>query len=126
MLFAEVYAPKLDADKKPVKGGDGHFVPDKLVGYTAMEREAGWGDDVPEMLRNADWSYAVFTADKQHRAGVNQGPCFACHKPLEKTSYLFTLKELASAAPRQRVAALNAGAPRNCHNCSPRSSRGCE
>ena len=100
VLVAEVYAPKLDGNRKPVKGGDGHFVPDKLTGYAAMEREAGWGNDVPEMLRNADWNYAVFTADKQHRGGVNQGLCFACHKPLEKDSYLFTLKELASAAPR--------------------------
>jgi hemolysin III len=61
---------------------------------------AGWGNDVPEMLRNADWNYAVSTPDKQHRGGVNQGLCFACHKPLEKDSYLFTLKDLAAGARR--------------------------
>ena len=97
VLFAEVYAAKLGADGKPVAGGDGHFVAEKLVAYTAMARDAGWGKDIPEMLRNSDWNYAVFTADKQHRPGVNQAECLACHKPLDNVSYTFTLKQLADA-----------------------------
>lgn len=96
-LFAEVYSARLDADKNPVKGGDGFFEPDKLLFYTAMARDSGWGKDIPEMLRNEDWNYAVFTTDKQHRAGVNQAECLACHKPLDKASFTFTLKELAAA-----------------------------
>ena len=35
---------------------------------------------------------------KQQRAGVNQAECLACHKPLDKVSYLFTLKQLTDAA----------------------------
>jgi len=97
VLFAEVYAAKLDADKKPVTGSDGFFVPDKLIFYTAMARNPGWGQDFPEMLRNEDWNYAVFTTDKQQRPGVNQAECLACHKPLDKVSYTFTLKQIAEA-----------------------------
>jgi cytochrome c553 len=97
VLFAEVYAAKLGADGKPAMGGDGHFVADKLVVYTAMAREAGWGKDIPEMLRNENWNYAIFTTDKQHRPGVNQAECLACHKPLDNVSYTFTLKQLAGA-----------------------------
>jgi cytochrome c553 len=97
VLFAEVYSARLDADKKPVMGADGLFVPDQLMFYTAMAREAGWGKDIPDMLRNEDWNYAVFTLAKQVRPGVNQAECFACHKPLDKVSYTFTLKELAAA-----------------------------
>jgi cytochrome c553 len=97
VLFAEVYAAKVDADKKPVVGPDGFFVAEKLLFYTAMEREAGWGRDIPDMLRNADWNYAVFTLDKQPRPGVNQAECLACHKPLDNVSYTFTLKQLAEA-----------------------------
>ena len=97
VLFAEVYAAKLGADGKPVAGGDGNFVAEKLVAYTAMARDAGWGKDIPEMLRNENWNYAVFTADKQHRPGVNQAECLACHKPLDNVSYTFTLKQLAGA-----------------------------
>jgi len=98
VLFAEVYSAKLDADKKPLTGSDGFFVPDQLLFYTAMARQAGWGKDIPDMLRNEDWNYAVFTTAKQQRPGVNQAECLACHKPLDKTSYTFTLKELATVA----------------------------
>ncbi len=97
VLFVEVYAAKLDAEQKPVTGSDGFYVADKLVAYTAMASGAGWGKDVPDMLRNGDWNYAVFTTEKQQRAGVNQAECFACHKPLDSTSYVFTLKQLAAA-----------------------------
>lgn len=100
VLFAEVYSAKLDADKNPVKGADGFFERGELVAYTAMERESGWGSDIPDLLRNENWNYAVFTKDRQHRAGVNQAECLACHKPLDKASYTFTLKELSQAAGR--------------------------
>jgi len=97
MLLVEVNSAKLDADKKPVTGPDGHFVPDQLVAYTAMAREAGWGDAVPDLLRNQNWSYALFSAAKQQRSGVNQAECLACHKPQDKVSYLFTLDQLTAA-----------------------------
>ena len=96
-LFAEVHAAKLDGEQKPVTGGDGFFVAEKLLFYTAMASGAGWGNDVPDTLRNGNWNYAVFTLDKQHRPGVNQAECYACHKPLDKVSYVFTLKEIAAA-----------------------------
>jgi cytochrome c553 len=97
VLFAEVYAAKLDADKKPVTGADGFFVAEKPLFYTAMASGAGWGASIPDMLRNGNWHYMVFTLDKKPRAGVNQAECLACHKPLDAASYVFTLKELAAA-----------------------------
>jgi cytochrome c553 len=96
VLFAEVHSAKLDADGKPVVGPDGFFVADRLLFYTAMAREAGWGADVPEMLRNENWNYAAFSAEQQPRS-INQAECLACHKPLDKSSHAFTLKELAQA-----------------------------
>ena len=97
VLFVEVYAAKLDGDKKPITGADGFYEAEKLLNYTAMAREQGWGKDIPEKLRNEDWNYGVFTTEKQLRPGVNQAECLACHKPLDKVSYTFTLKELAGA-----------------------------
>jgi cytochrome c553 len=95
-LLAEVYAAKLDAEQKPVMGADGFYVADKPLLFTAMARDAGWGKDIPEMLRNENWNYAVFTLDKQQRPGVNQAECLACHKPLDNVSYTFTLKPLSA------------------------------
>ncbi len=101
VLFVEVNSAKLDADKKPITGSDGFFVADQVVSYTAMARDAGWGKDIPDMLRNEDWNYAIFTVTKQHRAGVNQAECLACHKPLDKVSYTFTLDQIAAAAKKK-------------------------
>lgn len=97
VLIGEIFSARLGPDKAPETGPDGRFVQDQLVGYTVMAREKGWGNDIPEMLRNGDWNYAVFTAARQPRPGVNQAECFACHKPLDKTSYVFTLKQIAAA-----------------------------
>ena len=97
VLLAEVYAAKLDADKKPVTGPDGFYVADKPLFYTAMASGEGWGAQIPEMLRNGNWNYTVFTLEKKQRPGVNQAECLACHKPLSDVSYTFTLKELAAA-----------------------------
>ena len=96
-LLAEVYAAKLDAESKPVMGADGFYVAAKPLVYTAMAREAGWGNDIPSMLRNENWNYAVFSLDKTPRTTVNQAECLACHKPLDNVSYTFTLKQLSGA-----------------------------
>ena len=96
-LFVEVWSAKLDDKKQPVSGADGFYAPERQLFYTAMARDKGWGAGIPEMLRNEDWNYAIFTLDKQHRAGVNQAECLACHKPLDNVSYTFTLKQLAGA-----------------------------
>ena len=98
VLFAEVHSAKLGADKQPLTGADGFFVADQLLFYTAMARDAGWGAELPEMLRNEDWNYAVFTSAKQLRPGVNQAECLACHKPLDKTSFTFTIDRLTQVA----------------------------
>jgi len=100
VLFVEVHSAKLDVNKMPVAGNDGSFVPDQLLFYTAMARESGWGKDIPEMLRTEDWNYAAFSTAKQ-RVPVNQAECLACHKPLDKASYTFTLKQLTDAAKRK-------------------------
>jgi len=97
VLFAEVYSAKLDANNNPITGADGFYVPDQLLRYTAMEREAGWGDGIPELLRNENWNYAIFNIAKQYQQGINQAECLACHKPLSDVSYTFTLKQLSTA-----------------------------
>ena len=96
-LIAEVYAAKLETDGKPVTGSDGFYVAEKPLFYTAMGTGAGWGNDIPDALRNGNWNYAVYTLDKKPRPGVNQAECLACHKPLDNVSYTFTLKQIAEA-----------------------------
>jgi cytochrome c553 len=102
VFLLEVHTPRLDDAKKPIKGADGNLVPDTLAFITAMEMQPGWGRDIPEMLRNGDWNYAVFNADRTPRKTANQAECLACHKPLPKDSYLFSLKALTDAAMKKK------------------------
>ncbi|MDJ0895519.1 MAG: cytochrome P460 family protein [Alphaproteobacteria bacterium] len=97
-LFVEIFGAKADADGKLVKGADGKLVPTERKAFTAMEKRAGWGNDVPEVLRNGDWRYAVFSVEGKHKAGLNEGPCLACHKPLTDTDYTFTYEKLQEFA----------------------------
>jgi cytochrome c553 len=99
-LFVEIHKAEVDGAGAPVHGADGGFVAADLTGFTAMEKAAGWGDEVPEILRNGDWRYAVFTTAGEHRAGVNEAQCLACHKPLTESDYTFTLATLQEAAGR--------------------------
>jgi len=92
------YATKLDANKKPVADKDGSWAVDKIMGYEGMEARAGWGKDIPELLRNANWNYGIFTADKALRTEVNQAVCLACHKPTAATSFVFGLKKIQAKA----------------------------
>lgn len=100
-FFVEVHSTKLGADKKPMQGADGFLTPEKLLFFTAMAKGDGWGKDIPDMLKNGDWNYAVFNTDKSHRKGPNQAECLACHKPLDKDDYLFTLKTLRDVAMKK-------------------------
>lgn len=92
------YAAKLDANKKPVVEKDGSWAVDKVTGYAGMEARAGWGKDIPDVIRNGSWNYGVFAPDKTPRSTVNQAACLACHKPTAATSYVFTLKDIQTKA----------------------------
>jgi cytochrome c553 len=97
VIVVEAFKAKMGADKKPVVGADGFFVSTGRAGFTAMERQAGWGNDFPGMIRNGNWHYGVFKPDRSPRP-VNQATCLTCHKPFAGDSYLFTMKALKKAA----------------------------
>ena len=97
-FLVEIHAAELDDAGVPVEGADGHYVEAEITAFTAMEKSAGWGGAVPEILRNDDWRYAVFTPAGEHQAEVNEAPCLACHKPLTETDYVFTVDALQAFA----------------------------
>src|SRR4051812_4217666 len=55
------YAAQLDAQDNPVKDPSGRFIKTgNIVGYTVMEKRAGWGAEYPEAQRNGEWEYQAF------------------------------------------------------------------
>ena len=97
-IVVEVHAARLDDAGKTMAGADGHFLPGKLMSLTGMSREAGWGDAIPSMLRNENWNYAVFDANRKRITEVNPAECMVCHTTRKDTSFLFLYDEMAAAA----------------------------
>jgi cytochrome c553 len=97
-IFVEVYSAKLDSNKVPVTSSEGKYLPDQLQSLTGMARDVEWGETIPTILRNENWNYAVFKADRTRRSDINQAECLTCHKAKQSTSFLFMYGELASAA----------------------------
>ena len=98
VIVVEAFKAKMGPDKKPIVGADGFYVSTGRAGFTAMERQSGWGGDFPGLIRNDNWHYGVFKADRSPRPNVNQATCLACHKPHVNDSYLFSMKQLRAAA----------------------------
>ncbi len=102
-LLVEIFAAKEDADGKLIKGADGKLVAGDPKGFTAMEKQAGWGDGVADVYKNGDWRYSVFKVDGSLKPGVNEAQCMACHKPLTQTDYSFTYNWIKDFLPTQEV-----------------------
>jgi Cytochrome P460 len=93
------YAAKLDAQGNPEKDANGRFIKDRLLGYTVMEKRAGWGKEYPDDVRNGEWEYQAFTADKKVNDKAVLANCFKCHKPLEaRLDFVFTYDKLKGAS----------------------------
>ena len=89
------YAAKLDEQGNPAKDANGLFIKDKLLGYTVMEKRTGWGAEYPDTMRNGEWEYQAFRADKSVNAAAKLEACFNCHKPLgTKVDYLFSYDKM--------------------------------
>jgi hypothetical protein len=89
------FAAKLDEQGNPVKDANGRFVKDNLLGYTVMEKRTGWGAEYPDSIRNGEWEYQAFRADRSVNTSAKLEACFNCHKPLgTKVDYLFSYDKM--------------------------------
>ena len=90
------YKAKLDAQGNPVKDANGRFIKDELVGYAVMEKQPGWGAQIPADIRNGEWEYQAFTAAKAVNDKANLKGCFECHKKLEpRLDFVFSYDRIA-------------------------------
>lgn len=91
------YNVQLDAQTNPVIDGKGRFVKTDIRGYTAMEKRTGWGAEYPDSVRNGEWEYQSFTANKTPNTTADLKACFGCHKKQEKVDYVFSYENLKAA-----------------------------
>jgi len=91
------YAAKLDPQGNPEKDANGRFIKTNIIGYTVMEKRSGWGAEYPDNVRNGEWEYQAFKADKTPNTAANLSACFNCHKPFDKQDFVFTYDKLKAA-----------------------------
>jgi hypothetical protein len=91
------YNVQLDPAGNPVKDANGRFIKTDIRGFTAMEKRAGWGTEYPENIRNGEWEYQSFTADRMPNTTAKLEACFTCHKKQEKVDFVFSYEKLQSS-----------------------------
>jgi hypothetical protein len=70
---------------------------DEIAGIAVMEKRAGWGTEYGDDIRNGEWEYQAFKADKTVNDKANLKSCFTCHKPLDKQDFVFSFEKMKSA-----------------------------
>src|SRR5262249_36258358 len=90
VITSVAYAAQLDSKGNPLRDAKGNMLPGALLRFVVMEKHRGAGARFPENLRNGDWLFAAFTADRK----VDTDPqadvkgCMACHKPHEQLDFV--------------------------------------
>jgi plastocyanin len=98
------YKGQVDAQGKPAKDANGRLVKGELNGYAVMEKRTGWGTEYPDDIRNGEWEYQSFTADRKVNDKANLNACFQCHKPHANQDFVISLASLKGTAPGQTAA----------------------
>lgn len=91
------YKALLTAAGDPQKDAKGRFIKGPLIGFTVMEKRDGWGTEYPENIRNGEWEYQAFKADRTVNDKANLKNCFTCHKPLDKQDFVFSHDKMKAA-----------------------------
>lgn len=89
------YKAQVDGSGNPLKDAQGRFLKGDLVAYAVMEKRAGWGAEYPDDVRNGEWEYQAFNADKTVNDKANLKACFQCHKPHERQDFVISLASLS-------------------------------
>jgi Cytochrome P460 len=91
------FKAKLDAAGEPAKDANGRFIKGDLIGYAVMEKRTGWGAEYGDDIRNGEWEYQAFKADKTVNDKAVLKNCFVCHKPLDKQDFVFSYDKMKAA-----------------------------
>jgi hypothetical protein len=91
------YKALLTAAGETQKDANGRFVKGPLIGFGVMEKREGWGAEYGDDVRNGEWEYQAFNADRSVNDKAVLKNCFACHKPLDKQDFVYTFDKMKSA-----------------------------
>lgn len=93
LFVMENYAALETTDGRLATGPDGKLVKADLLRVFVMGKGAGWGQDVPEALRNGNWVYASYLADARSKGPEDIATCRACHLPVANKDFVHRYDE---------------------------------
>mgnify|MGYP000210952175 FL=1 len=100
VFVMENYAALETTDGKLATDADGKLIKAELLRIFVMGKGTGWGQAVPESLRNGNWVYASYLADARSKGPEDLTTCRACHLPLANKDFVPRYDEHFSAARR--------------------------
>ena len=100
VFVMENYAALETTDGKLATDAEGKLIKAELLRVFVMGKGAGWGQEVPESLRNGNWVYASYLADARSKGPEDLTTCRACHLPLANKDFVPRYDEHFSAARR--------------------------
>ena len=90
-MVMEIYKAKTDGDQL-VKDMDGKLIKGDLAKVFVMGKNEGWGQGVPDNLKNGSWLYAAYGPDGA-KLMEDFGECRACHQPQFKKDFVHKYDE---------------------------------
>lgn len=92
VFVMENYAAAANPDGTLKTGADGKLVKGDLLRVFVMGKGEGWGQGVPEALRNGNWVYSTYLANGQ-KGPEDIATCRACHLPLKDKDFVHRYDE---------------------------------
>jgi cytochrome c553 len=86
------------ANHVAMRGDSGEMQAGEARSYVGMQSQAGWGAEVPALLRNGNWQFGFWSATRESRLGGQHAQCLACHKPRANDNHLFSAAQFRAAA----------------------------
>lgn len=91
VMVMELHKAKM-AGEAPETGTDGKLVKGDLAKVFVMGKGEGWGQDVPDNLKNGNWVFAAYGPDGNALA-EDFTKCRACHAPLAQKDFVHRYDE---------------------------------
>jgi hemoglobin len=90
-MVMEIYKAKMDGDK-PATTADGKLIKGGLAKVFLMGKNPGWGNGLPDNLKNGDWAYAAYDATSQP-VMEDFNKCRSCHLPMAQKDFVHRYDE---------------------------------
>ncbi len=97
-LVMELYKAKAEGETL-LKGMDGKLVKGELAKVFVMEKHEGWGQDVPDNLKNGSWVFGAYGPDGKALA-EDFTKCRACHAPVAQKDFVYRVDEFCASSQK--------------------------